>query len=703
MSSSDPGSELDDLDGGSQRCGFKTEGGSAHGISLCNRESSEPDGRCFWHSSRKKSITEVIDQLNRERSFQDHEGPTIIRGMILEQVSIGDDIDFDGLDCAGCKLTDVDLTRTEISGTVFDGGTISDSDFSKTHFENVSFSEASLERVKMIDISGKNVFYKDSHITSTQFRWSDGDEIYYSNSKIQDSSFNQSRIRNGFFETADLTNSEFLGTTIIKSDFSNSSFDGVDMEGRFRDGSFKNAEIYESDLSDVDFEDVNLRGLFVSRSDLNNSDLSGLDLEDCELRESNFHNSTMFGINLVESEVVDCGFIGSTLDDSVFDDMNSVDTEFTGSSIENSTLKNSEFAYGSFEGVGLRDTDIIECEFVDVKMMGMKAGPDLYIDQSDFEGIELMCTDFSESIISKSYFKGSELLSAGFEGTIIEKVDLRKSDCRLAQFWDADLRDVRIDNETKLGSKCIYELEKFAEIYQDDVLNLSEFTSSEETFADLLNLDELTNSEGSADGLRSRLSKTILPRNGWHCWNSDTEDELYDFQKSIRVYRAYRGLCDDNQLSDRSRTFHTREREAERKYHFLNGNLGKWTYLASQKHIMGYGNGYLNVLITSALTIVFSAIAYLFVGGVESTQSTGTMYSITPGWLPRFGIPSWVPDIIVSFGASMYFSVVTFSTLGYGDLQPGSPFAKFLAGAESLAGVVLTAVFVFVLTRRATW
>lgn len=53
--------------------------------------------------------------------------------------------------------------------------------------------------------------------------------------------------------------------------------------------------------------------------------------------------------------------------------------------------------------------------------------------------------------------------------------------------------------------------------------------------------------------------------------------------------------------------------------------------------------------------------------------------------------------------ANQYFSAVTFTTLGYGDIQPASGAAQLLATVESFVGALLMALLVFVLGRRTTW
>lgn len=51
------------------------------------------------------------------------------------------------------------------------------------------------------------------------------------------------------------------------------------------------------------------------------------------------------------------------------------------------------------------------------------------------------------------------------------------------------------------------------------------------------------------------------------------------------------------------------------------------------------------------------------------------------------------------FRTALYFSLVTFSTLGYGDLVPTAGFRLF-AASEAIAGLVLSGLFLFTLSRR---
>ncbi|HIC62018.1 MAG TPA: two pore domain potassium channel family protein [Marine Group III euryarchaeote] len=48
----------------------------------------------------------------------------------------------------------------------------------------------------------------------------------------------------------------------------------------------------------------------------------------------------------------------------------------------------------------------------------------------------------------------------------------------------------------------------------------------------------------------------------------------------------------------------------------------------------------------------------------------------------------------------LYYSVVTFTTLGYGDIVPVGPLAKMLSITEALSGVFLMSLLVVTLSRR---
>lgn len=108
----------------------------------------------------------------------------------------------------------------------------------------------------------------------------------------------------------------------------------------------------------------------------------------------------------------------------------------------------------------------------------------------------------------------------------------------------------------------------------------------------------------------------------------------------------------------------------------------------------GYGERIWRVVYVSLIAILFWGLLYATVTQ-GTTGQTG---------LSNQGLES-VPQIFTADGLliltrNMYFSMVTFTTLGYGDIQPVGTTARTLAGLEAFTGGLLIALVVFVLGRR---
>ncbi|TKX73897.1 hypothetical protein EXE46_12010 [Halorubrum sp. GN11_10-6_MGM] len=127
-------------------------------------------------------------------------------------------------------------------------------------------------------------------------------------------------------------------------------------------------------------------------------------------------------------------------------------------------------------------------------------------------------------------------------------------------------------------------------------------------------------------------------------------------------------------------------------------SAGKWlgNYLLHQS--CGYGERLWRVIYASVVVVLGWSLMYATLTEGTSGDAAGLT---TEGLdsLSQLATPEGA-DIMVK---NLYFSIVTFTTLGYGDIQPVGTLSRFLAGLESFLGALLVALVVFVLGRRVSW
>jgi voltage-gated potassium channel len=96
--------------------------------------------------------------------------------------------------------------------------------------------------------------------------------------------------------------------------------------------------------------------------------------------------------------------------------------------------------------------------------------------------------------------------------------------------------------------------------------------------------------------------------------------------------------------------------------------------------------------VVSLDTVAGAACAYMLIGWVW-----GELFTLVEGWRPgSFIIPAgWLTGAGHDLRATlMYFSFATLTTVGYGDIHPGSPAAGMLCAAEALVGQLYLAIMI---------
>ena len=165
-----------------------------------------------------------------------------------------------------------------------------------------------------------------------------------------------------------------------------------------------------------------------------------------------------------------------------------------------------------------------------------------------------------------------------------------------------------------------------------------------------------------------------------------------------RLKQSYQKFGDNSTAGK----FYYQEMECKRKQ--LKG-FEKHFWHIFYKKLCGYGEKPFNVIWASLFLIVLSAFSYLF-GGIEFVGSS--ILKVPPNVidynlsLNSFGIQwamSNIDSVLQDFLLCLYTSVITFTTLGYGDVRPIG-LSRFFASLEAGFGIIMTALFIFVFTRK---
>jgi hypothetical protein len=160
------------------------------------------------------------------------------------------------------------------------------------------------------------------------------------------------------------------------------------------------------------------------------------------------------------------------------------------------------------------------------------------------------------------------------------------------------------------------------------------------------------------------------------------------------TYQRLQGVLDENAIPRQSRRYYLRSREVRRQLAWLKDHYLYALKLEGSRLVMRHGVSPWRVLGVSTLVILVSALLYPITGGIQEVAGEEAITYFVKN--PTDPVP-WYAAIV--FTKSLYFSVVTFATLGYGDIQPVGNWARAIAGVETILGSLLIALLVFVLTR----
>lgn len=272
---------------------------------------------------------------------------------------------------------------------------------------------------------------------------------------------------------------------------------------------------------------------------------------------------------------------------------------------------------------------------------------------------------------------GAVLVNADFERCSADGTDFTDADLRNADFSDASLRRARfVDANLEDADLCDSDLKgvafEGARLHEADLSHsyIGQMTSFDDRIVYERYLEE-----AEEPGRRQSA-----------------------FDAATWTYRELQYWCRENGLIDRTEEFFVREKDLRRRFAWNQDDYLLAIRAEGSRWLMGYGYQIKGILGASIGTIVLSTVLFPFIGGIRETRA-GSTATYALGVPPEQGLG----DVAFVFAKSFYLSLMSFTTLGIGDVAPASYPGQVLSVIAALIGFAFVALIISVLSRRRYW
>lgn len=308
---------------------------------------------------------------------------------------------------------------------------------------------------------------------------------------------------------------------------------------------------------------------------------------------------------------------------------------------------------------------------------------------SDFQGVDLeaarLCdatlpgANLGETDLTDADLRDVDLRGANLERATLSRATLFGADVRGARLYGAIVGDAGIDEETTFGDRCPYD-----PAYEGDV-------GPDESSDDVPDDSPTATTDDATDGTETG-GETPDETAGDAGTITDAgpipNGEVGRLRKAAGAYRLVEELARDNALPGLVSYSFVRRQDVHRRRFYENGAYGRWLGKWLSRLVVLYGESWKRLVATGALVVFGYALLYPVGGWLDPTGG------------PRLTYGRIAADPL-AFGEGLYFSAVTFVSLGIGDLHPVG-FGRLLAATEALVGASLLVLLVYVFARRGT-
>lgn len=360
---------------------------------------------------------------------------------------------------------------------------------------------------------------------------------------------------------------------------------------------------------------------------------------------------------------------------------------FHGTSLVGAVFAHADFPTADFREADLRGADMTDSGFAFARFDEVK----LYFADCTaafFGWSEITDTNFESADCTDAIFLDTEFQGGSLENTNLTRANLNDATFHGTKLYGSVLADVRVNTNTEFGGHYPHDVDKAAWTFVR-IEEISRRNALPEMFRwaytnrkDRRRNDYWHHSKipytvrRIVSHLKSGPMERILQRKRVQEW--------VGIERNDSIRRTTRRPKQDESIDQDDGVVDSWEQWK---------NTAKWIWAALTGFGMRYGESPRRVVGVSLLTIVGFSLVYPFVGGFWDHTTRYQLASIAEIASPTGG------EVLLR---SLYFSTITFTTIGYANVWPMGAGSRVLVGVESFAGALLMATLVFVLGRRST-
>lgn len=266
--------------------------------------------------------------------------------------------------------------------------------------------------------------------------------------------------------------------------------------------------------------------------------------------------------------------------------------------------------------------------------------------------------------LKKANLKGINLVKRGS----VRGYDLSGSDLYRANLQGAHLFNIRLENGSLMKANLCEANLHCAKLANTNLLGIKLFNA------------KIDNIELGKELMQEEAARVAAKKR-------EAELEQDNYEQAEEIYRDVRKAAENGGLFELAG--HCIHKELTMRRYRMPLFSTKRMFSKMVDLLCGYGERPFNVILFSLGLILFCALGYFSIGVNYGDR------------LLQINTAASFSENIDEFFAVLYYSVVTFTTLGYGDIAPLG-FARAIAAFEAFVGSFTIALFVVVFVKKMT-